>query len=135
MLLNLAWSPLMFWQQKIGTALVTAGGLTASSVALSYYFFKVDKMAGYLTIPYIAWLGYATALNYDVWIKNASGPAADHARKIGKDVNDVAKHAKNDINSAAERAKKDAKDSARSANKTARHAADETADKVDRELR
>ncbi|KAG0306961.1 hypothetical protein BGZ98_001383 [Dissophora globulifera] len=135
MLLNFAWSPLMFWQQRIGAALVTAGGLTASSVALSYYFFKVDKLAGYLTIPYVAWLGYATALNYDVWIKNASGPAADQARRIGKDVNDAARHAKNDVNHAAENAKRDAKDAARSANKNARNAADDAADKIDRELR
>ena len=28
MLLNFAWSPLMFWQKRIGAALVTAGGLT-----------------------------------------------------------------------------------------------------------
>ncbi|KAI8599217.1 TspO/MBR family-domain-containing protein [Dissophora ornata] len=119
MLLNFAWSPLMFWKQKIGAALVTAGGLTASSIAVSFYFFKVDKVAGYLTIPYVAWLGYATALNYDVWIKNASGPAADHARKIGKDVNDAAKHTKNDLRDAAEHAKKEVKDTAHSANKNA----------------
>jgi len=31
MLLNFAWSPLMFWKQKIGAALVTAGGLTVSA--------------------------------------------------------------------------------------------------------
>lgn len=28
--LNFAWSPLMFWKEKIGAALVTAGGLTVS---------------------------------------------------------------------------------------------------------
>ncbi|KAF8931210.1 TspO/MBR family-domain-containing protein [Dissophora ornata] len=105
MILNFAWSPLMFWKQKIGAALVTCGGLTASSVALAYYFFKVDKCAGYLTVPYVAWLGYATALNYDIWIKNAQGPAADHARKISKDVNDAAKHAKDEIKDAAKHAK------------------------------
>ncbi|KAG0352828.1 TspO/MBR family-domain-containing protein [Gamsiella multidivaricata] len=135
MLLNFAWSPLMFWKKKIGAALVTAGGLTASSIAISYYFFKVDKMAGYLTLPYVAWLGYATALNYDVWIKNAQGPAADHARKIGRDVNDAAKHAKNELKDAAEHAKRDAKDTARHVNKNARQAANEATDKIDHELR
>ena len=30
MLLNFAWSPLMFWRKNIGAALVTAGGLTVS---------------------------------------------------------------------------------------------------------
>ncbi|KAF9171460.1 hypothetical protein BGX21_007391 [Mortierella sp. AD011] len=101
--LGFAWSPIMFWHDMIGAALVTIGGVTASSVAMSYYFFKVDELAGYLTIPYVAWLGYASALNYDVWIKNAKGPAVDKARKLGKDVNDAAKHAKHEIEDAAKK--------------------------------
>ncbi|KAG0200081.1 hypothetical protein BGX28_006772 [Mortierella sp. GBA30] len=135
LVLNFAWSPLMFWKKKIGAALITAGGLTASSFAVSYYFFKVDQLAGYLTLPYVAWLGYATALNYDIWIKNAQSSAADHARKIGKDVNDAAKHAKSDVKGAAKQAKEDAKDAARDANKNARQAANEASDKIDRGLR
>ncbi|GJJ72051.1 translocator protein [Entomortierella parvispora] len=135
MLLNFAWSPLMFWHKKIGAALVTAGGLTASSVAMAYYFFQVDTTAGYLTIPYVAWLGYATALNYDVWIKNSSGSAAEHARRIGKDVNDAANHAKTGAQDAARHAKHGAKDAARNANRSAKNAADEAADEIDRKLR
>ncbi|KAG0242096.1 TspO/MBR family-domain-containing protein [Mortierella sp. GBAus27b] len=134
MILNFAWSPLMFWQKKIGAALVTAGGLTASSVAVSYYFFKVDKLAGYLTLPYVAWLGYATALNYDIWIKNSHGPAANKARRLGKDVNDAARHARDELRDAAEHVKQDVKDAAHHANKNARKAANEAADKIDKEL-
>ncbi|KAF9351458.1 hypothetical protein BGX26_010558 [Mortierella sp. AD094] len=122
--LGFAWSPIMFWNKKIGAALVTIGGVTASSVAMSYYFFKVDQVAGYLTIPYVAWLGYATALNYDVWIKNGQGPAADQARKLGKGVNDAAKHAKHEIEDAAKHIKEDAEKAAKKA-----------ADKVDKELK
>ncbi|KAG0307921.1 hypothetical protein BGZ98_009487 [Dissophora globulifera] len=113
MVLNFAWSPLMFWKQKIGAALVTAGGLTTSAIAMTYYFFKADQCAGYLTLPYVAWLGYATALNYDIWIKNAHSNAADQARKFGKDVNDAAKHAKDEITDAAKHIKDDVKDSKR----------------------
>lgn len=32
LMLNFAWSPLMFWKRKYGAALVTAGGLTVSSL-------------------------------------------------------------------------------------------------------
>ncbi|KAF9573974.1 hypothetical protein EC968_007660 [Mortierella alpina] len=135
LLLNFAWSPLFFGKKKIGAALVTAGGLTTTAIAASYYFFKVDKLAGYLTLPYVAWLGYATALNYDVWIRNAQGPAADHARKIGKDVNNAAKHAKHEAKDSARHAKEDAKEAARNANKNVRDAANEASDKLDRELR
>ncbi|KAG0336990.1 hypothetical protein BG000_005924 [Podila horticola] len=133
--LNLAWSPLMFWKQQIGAALVTAGGLTLSSIAMASYFFKVDKCAGYLTIPYVAVLGYATALNYDIWIKNGQGEACDKARKLGREVNDAAKHAKDEIKDAAHHLKDEAKDTARKANHSAKHAANEAADKVDKELR
>ncbi|KAF9586753.1 hypothetical protein BGW38_000004 [Lunasporangiospora selenospora] len=133
--LNFAWSPLMFWKKKIGAALVTAGSLTVSAAAMSYYYFQVDKCAGYLTVPYVVWLGYATALNYDVWIKNAKGPAADSARKLGKEVNDAAKHAKDELKDAAKHISEDAKGAARHANKAARDAANKTADEVDKELR
>ncbi|KAI1298319.1 hypothetical protein EDD11_006801 [Mortierella claussenii] len=133
--LNFAWSPLMFWKQQVGAALATAGGLTASSIAMAYYFFKVDKHAGYLTIPYIAWLGYATALNYDIWIKNAHSPAADQARRIGKDVNEAAKHAKDEIKDAAKHITDDAKDAARTVNKHAKDAINHASHKVDEELK
>ncbi|KAF9910719.1 hypothetical protein EC991_005704 [Linnemannia zychae] len=140
--LNFAWSPLFFWKKQIGAALVTAGGLFTSAVAVSYYFFKVDQVAGYLTLPYVAWLGYATALNYDIWIKNAQGPAVNHARKFGKDanrlgqdVNNAARHAKSGLESEAKQAKEDAKDAARNANRHAKSAVDSASDRLDRELR
>ncbi|KAF9100650.1 hypothetical protein BGX29_006389 [Mortierella sp. GBA35] len=140
--LNFAWTPLFFWKKQIGAALITAGGLLSSAVAVSYYFFKVDNTAGYLTLPYIAWLGYATALNYDIWIKNAQGPAADHARKFGKDANklgkdveNAARHAKSGLKNEANHVKEEAKDAARTANKNVKNAANEASDRLDRELR
>ncbi|KAG0347402.1 hypothetical protein BG004_007833 [Podila humilis] len=120
LLLNFAWSPLMFWKQKIGASLLTSGALTVSAIAMANNFFKVDKCAGYLTVPYIAVLGYATALNYDIWIKNGKGEAADAARKLGKDVNDAAKHAKDEINHAAHHLKDGAHDAAEKAEKELR---------------
>ena len=33
-------------------------------------FYKNDKIAGILLIPYILWLSYATILNYYIWILN-----------------------------------------------------------------
>ena len=88
-----------------------------------------------MTVPYVAWLGYATALNYDIWLKNAQGPAADSARKLGREVNDAAKHAKDEFKDAAKHIKDDAKDAARSANRNAKHAANDASEKIDRELR
>ncbi|KAF9971986.1 hypothetical protein BGZ73_004950 [Actinomortierella ambigua] len=122
--LNFAWSPLFFWKKQIGAALVTIAGVTATAIGTSYKFFKVDKAAGYLTVPYCLWLGYATVLNYDIWIKNGKGHAADKARKLDKDIHDAAKHVAGE-----------AKEAARHANHKARKAANEAADKIDEELK
>ncbi|KAG0014119.1 hypothetical protein BGZ81_000633 [Podila clonocystis] len=103
--LNFAWSPLMFWKRQYGAALVTAGGLTTTAIAMSYFYFQVDNLAGYLTLPYIGWLCYATALNSDVWMKHGQGPAADSARKLSKDAKGAAKDAKRSAKDAAEHIK------------------------------
>ncbi|KAG0345394.1 hypothetical protein BG005_001318 [Podila minutissima] len=92
--LNWAWSPLMFWKRQYGAALATAGGLTTTAIAMSYFYFQVDNLAGYLTLPYIGWLCYATALNADVWMKYGQGCAADSARRMSKDAKGAAKDAK-----------------------------------------
>ncbi|KAF9934213.1 hypothetical protein FBU30_002906 [Linnemannia zychae] len=140
--LNFAWLPLFFWKKQIGAALVTAGGLFTSAVAFSHYFFKVDKVAGYLTLPYIAWLGYATALNYDVWIKNAQGPAVTHARKfskdtkrLGQDIDNAARHAKSELKHGAEQIKSEAKNAAHNANKNVKNTVNDASDRLDQKLR
>ncbi len=33
-------------------------------------FFKVSKVAGWLLIPYILWVSFATVLNFSIWILN-----------------------------------------------------------------
>ena len=33
-------------------------------------FFKVDKIAGWLMVPYVFWLTYASVLSYFVWVLN-----------------------------------------------------------------
>ncbi|KAG0234226.1 hypothetical protein BGW41_001195 [Actinomortierella wolfii] len=132
--LNFAWSPLFFLKKKIGTALVTIVGVTATAVATSYKFFKVDKAAGYLTVPYCLWLGYATALNYDIWIKNGKGEAADKARKLDKDIHNAANKASQEIKGAAKHVADEAKDAARHVNQKARKGVNEAADKIDEEL-
>ena len=47
--------------------------LTWMTVALTgYEFYKIVPLAGYLFIPYLAWLSLAGALNYRVWKDNPS---------------------------------------------------------------
>ena len=47
--------------------------LTWMTVAVTgYEFYKIVPLAGYLFIPYMAWLSLASALNYRVWKDNPS---------------------------------------------------------------
>jgi len=38
---------------------------------------RINRTAGLLMIPYMAWLSLATALNYAIWINNPAAPPED----------------------------------------------------------
>lgn len=38
---------------------------------MSQKFWKIDKNAAYLLVPYILWVSFAAVLNYSVWMLNA----------------------------------------------------------------
>jgi tryptophan-rich sensory protein len=61
--LNAAWTPLFFGARKPGAALVDIGVLDAAAGAYTAAAAQVDPTAAKLMGPYLAWLGYATALN------------------------------------------------------------------------
>ncbi|KAM7350351.1 translocator protein [Cochliomyia hominivorax] len=75
--LNWAWSPIFFGQHNIKGGLIDLVALTASASACGVLFYKINKVAGYLFIPYLAWLGFATLLNYSVYKLNASEEKED----------------------------------------------------------
>ncbi|MGB3795587.1 MAG: TspO/MBR family protein [Alteraurantiacibacter sp.] len=62
--LNLAWSPMFFARQDIGVALGVIIALDIALVITVVLFFKVRKWAGILLLPYLAWVLFATLLNY-----------------------------------------------------------------------
>jgi len=68
--LNAVWSFLFFGLQN---PLMGLAGIIPLWVFIALNiraFWKMDKRAGYLLVPYIAWVSIATALNYYVWILN-----------------------------------------------------------------
>lgn len=65
--LNFIWSILFFGLDLRLTSLITLGMIIIVVVIMSIKFFKIDKKAAYLNIPYILWLLYAFALNYFIW--------------------------------------------------------------------
>ncbi len=70
LVLNLAWCFIFFGAQKFGLALIELICIMAAAIAMIVTFLKVDKAAGVMQIPYIAWLCFAAYLNAGAWILN-----------------------------------------------------------------
>ena len=66
MLLNLAWSPVFFGLHQVRIALVIILAMLAISIVVAILFARIRPPAAYLLIPYIAWLGFASILNYQI---------------------------------------------------------------------
>lgn len=67
---NLGWSMLFFGTRAIGLALVEILALLVAIAATMHAFWQLDRRAGLLMLPYLAWVGYAMALNAAIWWMN-----------------------------------------------------------------
>ncbi|BFF95613.1 translocator protein [Drosophila madeirensis] len=74
--LNWAWTPIFFGQHNIKGGLIDIIALTTTASACGILFYRVNKVAGLLFVPYVAWLGFATALNYAMLKLNPQKEAA-----------------------------------------------------------
>jgi tryptophan-rich sensory protein len=68
--LNCAWSFLFFGMRSTGGGLVDIALLFAAIAATVLAFRRVRPAAALLMLPYLAWVGYATALNVAIWRMN-----------------------------------------------------------------
>jgi tryptophan-rich sensory protein len=69
--LNLIWSPLFFGIGWRGLALVDIVLLDVVVVVTIAAFWRVQRTAALLMLPYLGWILFATALNYSVWSLNS----------------------------------------------------------------
>lgn len=67
---NVAWSYLFFRLNKPFLSFIEILILLGLIIATAFYFFKIDKNAGYLLIPYFLWVSFASFLNYSIWKLN-----------------------------------------------------------------
>ena len=79
LLVNLAWTPVFFGAQAIENALYVIIGLVLMLSVTVYLFFRVRRWAGWLLVPYLAWVLFATVLNYQFLQLNPDGGAQDDA--------------------------------------------------------
>ncbi|HLT99427.1 MAG TPA: TspO/MBR family protein [Burkholderiaceae bacterium] len=68
--LNALWSWLFFGWHLGGLAFAEVILLWASILATLICFWRVKPLAGVLLIPYLAWVSFATVLNYSIWQLN-----------------------------------------------------------------
>lgn len=68
--LNFAWSLIFFGQRRIGWALIDILMLWSAIVLTCIVFFRLSKTAGSLFLPYIAWVSFASVLNFEIWRLN-----------------------------------------------------------------
>jgi tryptophan-rich sensory protein len=64
--LNFAWSPVFFGMHQIRAALFIIVTMLVLSIIVAVLFMRIRPVAAYLMIPYIAWLSFATILNYQI---------------------------------------------------------------------
>jgi tryptophan-rich sensory protein len=70
LLLNGLWSWLFFGRQGIGLALIDLIALVIMVAITAAMFLRVRRTAGYMLLPYLLWVSFAAALNFQIWRMN-----------------------------------------------------------------
>lgn len=70
LVLNLAWSFIFFYAHELGIAVIEIVVLWIVIIINAFTFYKIDKTAGLLFIPYILWVSFATILTYNIFVLN-----------------------------------------------------------------
>jgi tryptophan-rich sensory protein len=70
LVLNALWSPVFFGAKNILLALIIIIAMWICIGKTILAFGKINKVASYLLYPYIAWVSFATILNFSVWLLN-----------------------------------------------------------------
>lgn len=72
LVLNVAWSWIFFGMHQPGWACVEIVILWLAILATAIAFFRHSKVATLLLLPYLAWVSFATILNFTIWSLNAN---------------------------------------------------------------
>lgn len=69
-MLNLVWSFIFFKQHAIGLALIDIIALLLFILITIIQFYSIKRIAAFLMVPYLLWVGYATSLNAAILVLN-----------------------------------------------------------------
>lgn len=70
LVLNSLWSIIFFGVKDLFLALLEILVLLGFILAAMAQFYRIDKKAGYLLLPYLAWSSFATYLTFSIWVLN-----------------------------------------------------------------
>ncbi len=70
LIVNFLWSIIFFNFRNFLLSFIWIIALDILVILMIYYFYKVNKKASYLQIPYLLWLLFATFLTYQIYILN-----------------------------------------------------------------
>ncbi len=68
--LNAIWSPVFFGMRQPGWALLVIALLVPAVALTIVAFARIDRVAAWLLVPYLAWISFATYLNAAIWVLN-----------------------------------------------------------------
>ncbi len=77
--LNTLWSILFFGLRKPALALVEVALLWLAILATLLSFWGISPLAGALLVPYLAWVSFASLLNFEIWRLNPDHSIAPRA--------------------------------------------------------
>lgn len=85
--LNLAWTPLFFGAHRVDAALLLIVAIFGTALMTTLIFARVRALAAWLMVPYLAWLLFAAALNWQIGVLNPDAeslvPEAQASQVIG----------------------------------------------------
>jgi translocator protein len=70
LIFNFLWSILFFKYHQIAIAFVDILLLLNTILILLFFVFRISKIAAWLLVPYLLWVGFATYLNFTIWYLN-----------------------------------------------------------------
>ena len=66
LILNFAWSPLFFGMHQVSPALILLVAIFVAALATTLVFGRIRSAAAWLMVPYLVWLCFAGALNWEI---------------------------------------------------------------------
>jgi len=70
LLLNALWTPVFFRLHLLRSALEVIIALWVAILITTLRFWRLDRTAALLMLPYLAWVAFAAALNYQIYRLN-----------------------------------------------------------------